>query len=45
MATVRTASISPWMRSRALGKASLVNSLYHAFVVVIMDWHCIGTMM
>ena len=25
MATVRTASVPPWMRSRALGKASLVN--------------------
>ena len=25
MATVRTAFVSPWMRSRALGKASLVN--------------------
>ena len=25
MATVRTASIPPWTRSRALGKASLVN--------------------
>ena len=25
MATVRTASVLPWTRSRALGKASLVN--------------------
>ena len=25
MATVRTASVLAWMRSRALGKASLVN--------------------
>ena len=25
MATVRTASVPPWTRSRALGKASLVN--------------------
>ena len=25
MATLRTASVPPWMRSRALGKASLVN--------------------
>jgi len=45
MGTVRTASVPPWMRSRALGKASLINSLYHAFVVAIMDWHYIGTMM
>ena len=26
MATVRTASVPPWTRSRALGKASLVNT-------------------
>ena len=25
MATIRTASVLPWTRSRALGKASLVN--------------------
>ena len=25
MATIRTASVLPWIRSRALGKASIVN--------------------
>ena len=34
MATVRTASILPWMRSRALGKASLVNPS------LMLLWNC-----
>ena len=34
MATVRTASITPWTRSRALGKASLINPS------LVLLWKC-----
>ena len=34
MATVRTASVPPWTRSRALGKASLVN------LSLMILWDC-----
>ena len=34
MVTVRTASVLPWMRSRALGKASLVN------LSLMLLWDC-----
>ena len=34
MATVRTASVPLWMRSRALGKASLVNTS------LMLLWNC-----
>ena len=34
MATVRIASVLPWTRSRALGKASLVNSS------LMLLWKC-----
>ena len=45
MATVRIASVSPWTRSRALGKASLVIPLLCFCGIVIMSWHSIWTTM
>ena len=45
MATIRTTSVPPWTRSRALGKASLVNSSLILLWKLNMSWHRIWIVM